>query len=196
MRKIFRDCKTVIVLSSFRYLCNIADSQGDLLRENSVRQLSDNLWALGREYSVESCVIDTTGLSLAIKHLSSPFLAPRLAGLHQINVRKFVQFCTFLKNFFFLTVNHKQRSRTWNGRVSEAARLVFFLKVLKWAFFVRMAENLANYLQTNEIVQTVFGPNLHVELVKQSHHLLNFLALREKLTKQELDCVWSTSHVR
>lgn len=77
------------------YLCDVADTHGDLLREPCVRQLSDSLWSLGREFSTDAAAVDTSGLALAVKHLCSPFLAPRLSGLHQINVKQTFFFIVF-----------------------------------------------------------------------------------------------------
>ena len=39
---------------------------------------------------------------------------------------------------------------------------------------------LAAWILQNKIVEHIFGPNLHVEVIKQSHVLLNFLAMEGK----------------
>ena len=40
---------------------------------------------------------------------------------------------------------------------------------------------LANWILHNKVVEVIFGPNMHVEVIKQSHVLLNFLAVEGKV---------------
>ena len=55
---------------------------------------------------------------------------------------------------------------------------------------------LAEWLVTNRIIEHIFGPNLHNELVKQSQIVLNFLANEEKITVEHIDTMWSAAMVR
>ena len=55
---------------------------------------------------------------------------------------------------------------------------------------------LAEWLVTNRIIEHIFGPNLHNELVKQSQIVLNFLANEEKITVEHTDTMWSAAMVR
>ncbi|CAL1294964.1 unnamed protein product [Larinioides sclopetarius] len=55
---------------------------------------------------------------------------------------------------------------------------------------------LANWLIDNKITECIFGPNLHVELIKQSHIILNFLAMEGRITNEHIDAVWSAAQLK
>ncbi|QQP55435.1 Ubiquitin carboxylterminal hydrolase 34like [Caligus rogercresseyi] len=55
---------------------------------------------------------------------------------------------------------------------------------------------LAAWVLSNGIVEHIFGPNLHVEIIKQSHILLNFLAVEGKITKSHLSVVWQAAQLK
>ncbi|GFW68790.1 ubiquitin carboxyl-terminal hydrolase puf [Trichonephila clavipes] len=55
---------------------------------------------------------------------------------------------------------------------------------------------LANWLIENKIIECIFGPNLHVELIKQSHIILNFLAMEGRITNEHIDAVWSSAQLK
>ncbi|KFM73096.1 Ubiquitin carboxyl-terminal hydrolase 34, partial [Stegodyphus mimosarum] len=55
---------------------------------------------------------------------------------------------------------------------------------------------LANWLIENKIIECIFGPNLHVELIKQSHIILNFLAMEGRITNDHIDAVWSAAQLK
>ncbi|KAK7104124.1 hypothetical protein V1264_018890 [Littorina saxatilis] len=55
---------------------------------------------------------------------------------------------------------------------------------------------LARWLLDKKIVEHIFGPNLHVELVKQSQMILNFLAIDNRLTNDHIDCIWAASQLK
>jgi len=54
---------------------------------------------------------------------------------------------------------------------------------------------LAEWLVTNRIIEHIFGPNLHNELVKQSQIVLNFLANEGKITAEHIDSMWAAGMV-
>ncbi|CAB4065742.1 USP34 [Lepeophtheirus salmonis] len=55
---------------------------------------------------------------------------------------------------------------------------------------------LAAWVLQNGIVEHIFGPNLHVEIIKQSHILLNFLAVEGKITNQHIGVVWQAAQLK
>ncbi|GAB6022101.1 hypothetical protein CHUAL_006244 [Chamberlinius hualienensis] len=55
---------------------------------------------------------------------------------------------------------------------------------------------LANWLQHNRIIENIFGPNIHVEIIKQSHLVLNFLAQEGYITDEHVDCMWSAAQLK
>uniref|UniRef100_T1IPZ0 ubiquitinyl hydrolase 1 n=1 Tax=Strigamia maritima TaxID=126957 RepID=T1IPZ0_STRMM len=55
---------------------------------------------------------------------------------------------------------------------------------------------LANWLIQNKVIEHIFGPNLHVEIIKQSHYVLNFLATEGRITNDHIDCIWAAAQLK
>ncbi|CAB3381441.1 Hypothetical predicted protein [Cloeon dipterum] len=55
------------------------------------------------------------------------------------------------------------------------------------------ARALADWLIERDVVSHIFGPNLHVEVIKQSQLVLSFLAMEGRLTNEHLDVVWAAA---
>jgi ubiquitin carboxyl-terminal hydrolase 34 len=55
---------------------------------------------------------------------------------------------------------------------------------------------LAAWILQNRIVEHIFGPNLHVEVIKQSHVLLNFLAVEGKISNDHISVIWQASQLK
>ncbi len=55
---------------------------------------------------------------------------------------------------------------------------------------------LANWILNSKILEHIFGPNLHVEVIKQSHVLLNFLAVEGKITNEHIDVIWQAAQLK
>nr|XP_027200113.1 ubiquitin carboxyl-terminal hydrolase 34-like [Dermatophagoides pteronyssinus] len=53
---------------------------------------------------------------------------------------------------------------------------------------------LSQWLIDNKILENIYGPNSHVEVIKQSHFILNFLANR--LTTEHLDLIWCAAQLK
>ncbi|VDI08025.1 ubiquitin carboxyl-terminal hydrolase 34 [Mytilus galloprovincialis] len=60
----------------------------------------------------------------------------------------------------------------------------------------RVGHQLAQWLIDNKIIEHIFGPNLHVELIKQSQMILNLLAMENKITNEHIDCIWAASQIK
>lgn len=60
----------------------------------------------------------------------------------------------------------------------------------------RVGHHLSQWLLDNKIIEHIFGPNLHVELIKQSQLILNLLAMEGKITSEHIDCVWASSQLK
>ena len=62
------------------------------------------------------------------------------------------------------------------------------------------AENVGNllgkWLLENKIIEHIFGPDLHVEIIKQSQIILNILAVEGKITNEHIDCIWAASQLK
>ncbi|XP_039283222.1 ubiquitin carboxyl-terminal hydrolase 34 isoform X3 [Nilaparvata lugens] len=59
-----------------------------------------------------------------------------------------------------------------------------------------VGQNLASWLIDNNIISHIFGPNLHVEVIKQSHVILNFLAMECKITNEHIDIIWQAAQLK
>ncbi|EDO36754.1 predicted protein, partial [Nematostella vectensis] len=62
--------------------------------------------------------------------------------------------------------------------------------------FSSMCAELSQWLLDNNIVEHLFGPNLHVELLKQSQIILNYLAQEGCVSNQHLDCIWAAAQLK
>ncbi|XP_012941309.1 ubiquitin carboxyl-terminal hydrolase 34 [Aplysia californica] len=57
-------------------------------------------------------------------------------------------------------------------------------------------DEMAKWLLDNKIVEQIFGPNLHIEIIKQSQIILNFLGAEGKINNQHLDCIWAAAQLK
>lgn len=55
---------------------------------------------------------------------------------------------------------------------------------------------LAAWLTENNIIAHIFGPNLHVEVIKQSHIILSFLAMEGRITSSDMDTMWQAAQLK
>eukprot|EP00794_Sanderia_malayensis_P020521 gene20521-22540_t len=59
-----------------------------------------------------------------------------------------------------------------------------------------LCQELANWLIEKDMIEHLFGPNHHIELLKQSQFLLNFLAQEKQLKPKHLECVWNAAQLK
>jgi len=52
------------------------------------------------------------------------------------------------------------------------------------------------WLIENQIMEHMFGPNLHVEVIKQSNTLLTYLAIEGKISKDHIDIMWAAAQLK
>ncbi|KAM3962482.1 LOW QUALITY PROTEIN: ubiquitinyl hydrolase 1 puf [Aphomia sociella] len=57
-------------------------------------------------------------------------------------------------------------------------------------------QQLATWLTNNNIIEHLFGPNLHVEVIKQSHMILKFLAVEGRVTSEHVELVWAAAQLK
>ncbi|XP_017767834.1 PREDICTED: ubiquitin carboxyl-terminal hydrolase 34 [Nicrophorus vespilloides] len=56
--------------------------------------------------------------------------------------------------------------------------------------------HMADWLISNNIISHIFGPNLHVEVIKQSHIILNFLAMEGRIMCEHMDIIWAAAQLK
>lgn len=59
-----------------------------------------------------------------------------------------------------------------------------------------VGQKLADWLTENQIISHLFGPNLHVEVIKQSHIVLNFLAVENQITEEHINLIWQAAQLK
>lgn len=59
-----------------------------------------------------------------------------------------------------------------------------------------IGRKLAEWLTENQIISHLFGPNLHVEVIKQSHIVLNFLAVENHITEEHISLIWQAAQLK
>lgn len=57
--------------------------------------------------------------------------------------------------------------------------------------FQECIEKFRDWILNNKIIEHIFGPNCHVEIIKQSHTILNFVAY--SLNDEHVNVIWSAS---
>jgi len=60
----------------------------------------------------------------------------------------------------------------------------------------KMGDEVAEWVVSKKIVEHIFGPNLHVEVVKQSHVVLNFLAVEGRIKNEHINVIWQAAQLK
>ncbi len=107
---------------------------------------------------------------LALKYVKSSTLTMRLSGLAFINQQ--VTICEKRQN--------AGRNNAGGGRLSPESQQALNLSK---ATFKR-------WVKANQMVSVLFGANTHVELVRQCHLVLQFMACSQLLTEEDVDVLW------
>ncbi|XP_033873774.3 ubiquitin carboxyl-terminal hydrolase 34 isoform X3 [Acipenser ruthenus] len=136
------------------------------LRQSAARNMADLMWSTVKEPLDTALCFDKESLDLAFKYFMSPTLTMRLAGLSQITNQ--------LHTFNDVCNNESLVSDTETS----------------------IAKDLADWLINNNVVEHIFGPNLHIEIIKQCQVILNFLAAEGRLSTQHVDCIWAAAQLK
>uniref|UniRef100_W5NGU5 Ubiquitin carboxyl-terminal hydrolase 34 n=1 Tax=Lepisosteus oculatus TaxID=7918 RepID=W5NGU5_LEPOC len=136
------------------------------LRQSAARNMADLMWSTVKEPLDTALCFDKESLDLAFKYFMSPTLTMRLAGLSQITNQ--------LHTFNDVCNNESLVSDTETS----------------------IAKELADWLINNNVVEHIFGPNLHIEIIKQCQVILNFLAAEGRLSTQHVDCIWAAAQLK
>lgn len=59
-----------------------------------------------------------------------------------------------------------------------------------------VGQKLSDWLNENKIINHLFGPNLHIELIKQSPIILRFLAVENQITEEHLNLIWQAAQLK
>ncbi|MGH0137144.1 UNVERIFIED_CONTAM: hypothetical protein FKN15_017490 [Acipenser sinensis] len=111
------------------------------LRQSAARNMADLMWSTVKEPLDTALCFDKESLDLAFKYFMSPTLTMRLAGLSQVTNQ--------LHTFNDVCNNESLVSDTETS----------------------IAKELADWLINNNVVEHIFGPNLHIELKHCSRYI-------------------------
>lgn len=60
--------------------------------------------------------------------------------------------------------------------------------------FDHISDQLNQWIIDNRLIENIFGPNLHVEVIKQSHYILSCIS--PKITTEHIDIIWSSAQIK
>lgn len=138
------------------------------LRMAGNRNMTELMWAAVKEPLETHFQFDKEGLDLAFKYFTCSTLTIRLAGIAQINNQI---------NLYNESCNNETLMDTES-------------------YVERVGHQLSQWLLDNKIIEHIFGPNLHIEIIKQSQLILNLLAVEGKITNDHIDCIWASSQLK
>lgn len=134
------------------------------LRNINNRTMFEYIWSAVKEINQNNYVIDEDGLRISYKYFTSTTLTMRLSGLAQIN--NYISIYSDYSSLNHIMVKNQEKVR----------------------------DELTEWLIDNRIVENIFGPNSHVEVIKQSHYILNYIA--SKITTDHIDIIWSAAQLK
>ncbi|XP_050545386.1 ubiquitin carboxyl-terminal hydrolase 34 [Daktulosphaira vitifoliae] len=153
-----------------RFMCNLTDKE---LRTPAAKTMADFMWSSNKDGHTSN--FDKDGLELAFKYFTSPTLTMRLAGISQINSH-----IGSLNELVHVTAATLSTSSQSNDMIT----------------IEQIGHNLATWLVHRKIISHIFGPNLHVEVIKQCSITLNFLASEGKITNEHIDTIWQAAQLK
>jgi hypothetical protein len=127
--------------------------------------------------------MDKDGLELAYKHFTCSTLTIRLCGISQMNynINNWTEFINLCRgsNKPFTSINGKFKTLIFRNHC------------------LNLEENeLADWFVSHHIIEQLFGPNLHVEVIKRSQDIMNFLAFTNRINSHHLDIIWSSGQLK
>ncbi|CAH2011093.1 unnamed protein product [Acanthoscelides obtectus] len=174
-----------------RYMCKLSDQD---LRTPTIKSMADFMWnAIKDPLDPPAAAFDADGLDLAFKYFTSSTLTMRLAGIAQINsqIGALADACV-----------GEAAAAAAAAAAAGAGGAISGLAALGGSPG-QTAEagggapgRMADWLIQNGIISHIFGPNLHVEVIKQSHIILNFLAMEGRITCEHMDVIWSAAQLK
>ena len=134
--------------------------------------LSDASNLLLNKYSQEevSKIIESTELDLSLRFLKSPIFEKRIKGINEIKeILERIEFRETLTRMNENIVNFSFGSKTTKYITAE----IF----LKW-------------ISENEVMKSVLGDSMHVEIIKRSHDIIKFMLKKQHKTLELLAEIW------
>jgi hypothetical protein len=132
------------------------------------RGRAELMWNTVRgDYPLDQPHFDRETFSLALKYLTSSTLTVRIFGMTQINAE----------------INQINKTCA-SGNESH-------MEVVE-----RTCEDLTHWMLESQLVEKLFGPSLHVELVKLSQPVLIYLATEGRLSLQHVNCIWAAIRLK
>lgn len=147
--------------------------------KKTISDISRNLEGLVRAaFPNRPCeAIDRFNLDVALKCFRSPYLEKRLAGLNDIK--------EFISNV---------RKDEYGQKVRQGTGFAMMPSMLHKNDISSIdAPTLAQWLRTNNILEQLYGENMHPELVRRCVDIPRFLSSEGLLEDKDLDLIWEAS---
>lgn len=162
-----------------QYMCQLSEKDLRLVGTKNTTELMyesfkelnsydsyDQTNSINQKYEIFK--LDRDGLALSLKYFMCSTLTIRLCGIVQMN----------------LQIN------AWNEYNSLTSR------DYKTDSVSSEDNELADWFVKNKIIETLYGPNLHVEVVKRSQDIMNFLAITNRLSHDHFNVIWSSAQLK
>ncbi|ELU04220.1 hypothetical protein CAPTEDRAFT_219867 [Capitella teleta] len=148
------------------YMCQLSDQE---LRIAASHNMMDLLWTAVKEPLESHMSFDEEGLKLAFKYFTCSTLTIRLTGVSQIN----------------------NQISLYNDLASNES----LVETERWVSG-SIGNQLADWLTKHKIIEHIFGPNLHVEIIKQCQIILTLLASEGRITNEHINIMWAAGQLK
>ena len=54
-----------------------------------------------------------------------------------------------------------------------------------------MREKIIELIKKNELIQEIFGPNYHSQIINKSKEIVKLLLLENQLNKEDIELIWN-----
>ena len=166
---------TPVRTNALHYMCQLND--GDL-RAQAARHIADFLWSSAKENMIDGSNASGAGVSSGTSGICFDKDGLDLA---------------------FKYFNSTTLTMRLTGITQINSHISLFNEMCNTESVVEVENvglQLAEWILNNRIVEHLFGPNLHVEVIKQCHILLNFLAVEGKITNDHISVIWQAAQLK
>ncbi|KAH3742845.1 ubiquitin carboxyl-terminal hydrolase 34 [Pelomyxa schiedti] len=153
-------------------LHNLSAEEVKLMKNKDIELLNNYLTPLLEKVMSEKAageIVENLFLSVALKCFQSSNLEKRIFGL------------SLILTMLTLIQNAEQR------HVVMAAGVTYLPKASKWMTTPRMTQ----WIETNNIMDLLFGPSAHQQLISRGSEIIRFMAKAHCLTVEHLKTMWS-----
>ncbi|CAF4170771.1 unnamed protein product [Rotaria sp. Silwood2] len=188
---------------AIRYMCLLSDNELRLYLylTTTFRQRSTSSTGVISPYNTkhhhtiqfQRYHFDHLMLTLALKYLTCSTLTIRLTGLSHITnqIQQCLDYTQYRRHQSMAAAKSDGEDDTTQKLTNDASATSSTNDNDEYSSHNHHERKLANWIIENKIIDYLFGPNLHTELLKQCLTILIFLASNNLLTVKHIDLIWS-----